>query len=255
MEGGGNEQKRSGGREREQTILRWCYRCSFSSISFFLSFPHHSACAAPRCPCLWTLHQLGLQVHQTNPSPPSFSSIPPQRARTTLIRWCRFTATGWPCEPLVSSLQFQNVLPNVLLFFPLSFSSFSSSQAASLMLHKLLLFPHCFCCYFTWSLTRILQISDLAAWIIPSEGLARHLTQTVKKSKEEEQLHPAQRPDTFPLKPYVMLLPYLRWEADNTVAAEHIFAVRQNTNRFKLLCRDVLLFHHFLLIKQFVFVG
>lgn len=45
-------------------------------LFLFYSFSHHSPSVAPRCPCLRALHQVGLQVHRTNPSPPS-SSVPP----------------------------------------------------------------------------------------------------------------------------------------------------------------------------------
>lgn len=185
-------------RERLQTILRWCSAtgaASPSTLVFFVSFfsrhlfSHHSPCVAP-CPCLWALHQVGLQVHWTNPSPPS---LPPWRTPVTLIRWCRFTATGRPGEPLVSSLQFQNVLLNVLLFFPLVFLLLLLLLLSSCLSHvpQAAAFPYSCCCLFTWSLTRFLQISDVAAWIILGEGLARHLTQTVRKTRKEKQLHPA----------------------------------------------------------------
>lgn len=114
--------------------------------------------------------------------PPRLS---PQLAQATLIQWCRCTATGRPGEPLVSSLQFQNVLLSVLLFFTLVFPPpppllkmpFSCSTSCCAFFSLLLML-----------LTHLFHIFYGAAWLIPSEGLARHLTQSVSKTKDEEQL-------------------------------------------------------------------
>lgn len=87
---------------------------------FFLSssFSHQSSSFAPRCPFVRALHQRwGYRCTEQA----SFScSVPPSllpELGPYLIGWCRFTVTGWPGEPLVSSLYFQNISLNVLLSF------------------------------------------------------------------------------------------------------------------------------------------
>lgn len=93
----------------------------FSSPPSFSCHPfsHHSPTVIPLCPWLRELHQLGLQVNWTNPLFPSTCFLL-QSGKATLIRWCRFAGTEGPGEPLVSSLQFQNVLLNVRFYPPLS---------------------------------------------------------------------------------------------------------------------------------------
>ena len=118
-----------------------------SFLSFY-SLAHHSPSVARWCPCLRALHQRwGYRS-----IPPS---LPPPWPPATLTSWCRFTATGRPGEPLVSSLPFQNVLLNVLLFL----SSLHLSPPP-LTYHKLLPFPHrrsLFLIFFftTWAPTRL----------------------------------------------------------------------------------------------------
>lgn len=86
-------------------------------------------------------------------------------------------------------------------------------------------------------LTNFFQIFLVAAWLIPSEGLVRHLTQSVSKTKDEEQLT---------LHTYSVLLPlYLLMERRWINACWEA----TTTNSLTFYTEKCHCFHDFLVIK------
>lgn len=242
--------RRKDQKKRPRTILRWCNTTGAdwpSSSAAFLSFISSLPLAARLLALASERYIRGGVTGAPNKPLTSLLCLrpflPPQRARATLIHWCRFTVTDQAGEPLVSSLQFQNVLLNVLLFF---------SSSSSSLLHKLSPFFAAAAAFFMWSLTQFLQISDVAAWIIPSGGLVWHLTQTVRKTKDEEQLHPAQTWDQTPFL-WEHIFPY-SYHTLCGKSSSRIHVCREATplNSSQHYADMSLLSHHFLLIKQFV---
>lgn len=153
--------------------------------------------------------------------------FPPERAPATLIGWCRFTATGRPGEPLVSSLQFQNIRLNVLLFFsppPPPPLKLPLSCSASCCLPVLLLLPF-YVIPDTFSSNIWCDCLDNPKWgisVTPDPDGKKN-----PKTKSSSELSP----DTFPLRTYLVLLSSYHVlknkQTDNTAAAEFLFAKKQ----------------------------